>query len=133
MNAALKESLYDSYQKDHNAIKPEVQDLSYIFRCFDTGDDEEYQLIEIGSSDQLRTDYWKAIDSLEGKKVPLLKEAINLWYKSSHYLIKTLLSEFILDQLKPEIWHHGLFEKDYFVWDSIVLGFNYNDYLENIS
>jgi len=130
MSTTLKETLYDTYQKDYNAMR--YPSLSYIFRCFNTGDDEEFQLVE-GSDNTLQNCYYAAIDSIDDKnKKRVLKEAIGLWYSATHYLIKSVLGDFILDQLKEEIWHHGLLKSDYDIWDSIVCGCDYEEYKESV-
>tara|TARA_Y100000592_G_C5272628_1_gene222579 strand:- start:107 stop:463 length:357 start_codon:yes stop_codon:yes gene_type:complete len=113
-------------EKEYNQLKveydhPDNQDhalLSYVYRCFWVGDEEEYQLDPDDSDILMAMNKW-----VEGAT-----EVFQKWYSLETGKIGT--SETLLELLEGYIWNPELFDKDEDLWEAIVCDHNYNEYKE---
>ena len=115
-------------EKEYNELKgqygkPDNKDkaiLSYVYRCFWTGDDEEYQF---GPNDP-------SVLATMNKWVPGGSELFQHWYADRRDNLNTACK--LLKLLEGHIWNLELSEKDYDLWEDIVCGGNYQEYKEHI-
>lgn len=106
-----------------NMTSENEQLLSYIFRCFWVGDEEEFQIYG-DETDIITQHYWDAIRSIGS---PQADECENAIIKHFH---GEKMGYTVIDILVDHIWNKGLYQYDFELWFSVILDEEYNEFTD---
>ena len=110
---------YSSLKRQYSQVGDEQRLISYAFRCFYVGDEEEYQLV--GVEDSIQQEYIDAIRTIGNPKADKCLDAIELFYAGGN----GHNGQEVADMLIGHIWNHHLFVADKELWFSVIFDEQY--------
>ena len=118
----INESGYEDLRRQYRYLASDNQQLiSYVFRCFWVGDEEEYQ-IHGDEEDIIKQQYLDAIRSIGSPEADQCIDAI------TEHLSGINTGHLVIDILDKHIWNKQLFNYDSELWFSIIFDEEYKEY-----
>ena len=118
---------HDRLRREYDYIATENEQLlSYIFRCFWVGDEEEFQIYG-DETDIIQQPYWDAIRSIGSPEAEECENAIIKHFNGER------MGYTVIDILLDHIWNKPLYQYDHELWFSIILSEEYGEYAEGFS
>ena len=118
----INKSGYEDLRRQYQYLAPDNQQLiSYVFRCFWVGDEEEFQIYG-DETDVIQQQYTDAIRSIGSPEADKCIDAI------TEQLAGINTGYMVIDILDKHIWNKQLFDYDNGLWFSIIFDEEYNEY-----